>query len=128
RFRNESMSGIENQSATVLNRWHYEGHVTDVPRALWNDPIGNSAFSSRWIEDGSFLRLKNVTLSYTIPKEFLSFRDAQFYITASNLYTWSKYLGYDPEFGYTQMQLNQGIDYGLTPQPRQFILGIKLGL
>jgi hypothetical protein len=128
RYQNESMDGLENQSTSVLNRWQYEGHVTSVPRSLWNDPIGNTDFSTRWIEDGSFLRLKNVSLSYTIPNEFLSFKNAQFYVAASNVYTLSKYLGFDPEFAYSQRQLDQGVDYGLTPQPRQFIVGIKLGL
>lgn len=128
RYRNESMTGLQNQSANVLNRWQYEGHETAVPRALWNDPVGNSSFSSRWIEDGSYLRIKNVSLSYTIPKSFLVFRDARFYISGNNILTFSKYLGYDPEFSYSHTQMEQGIDYGLTPQPRQFIVGIKFGL
>lgn len=128
RYQNESMDGLQNQSTNVLNRWQYEGHETNVPRALWNDPMGNTAFSSRWIEDGSYLRVKNISLSYTIPDEFLSFRNAQFYLSASNLFTFSNYLGYDPEFAYSFTQMEQGIDYGLTPQPRQFIVGIKLGL
>lgn len=128
RFQNESMDGLENQSTNVLNRWQYDGHETTVPRALWNDPIGNTDFSTRWIEDGSYLRVKNISLSYTIPDEFLSFRNAQFYVSASNLFTFSHYLGYDPEFAYSFTQMEQGIDYGLTPQPRQFIVGIKLGL
>lgn len=128
RYRNESMSGLENQSTTVLNRWQYDGHETTIPRALWQDPIGNSAFSSRWIEDGSYVRIKNVSLAYTIPNKFLTFRNAQFYVSASNLFTASKYLGYDPEFAYSHSQMEQGIDYGLTPQPRQFIVGVKLGL
>ncbi len=128
RYQNENMKGLANQSTHVLNRWQYEGHDTDVPRALWDDRIGNSSFSTRWVEDGSYLRIRNIALSYTIPEEFLSFRNAQFYITANNVFTFSKYLGYDPEFGYSHSQIDQGIDYGLTPQPRQFILGIKLGL
>jgi TonB-linked SusC/RagA family outer membrane protein len=128
RYRNEEMANLTNQSQSVLNRWQYEGHQTEIPRALWNDPIGNSSFSSRWIEDGSYVRIKNVSLSYTIPNDFLAFRNAQFYASASNLFTFSKYLGYDPEFGYSQEQMMQGIDYGLTPQPRQFIIGVKLGL
>lgn len=128
RYENEKMSGLENQSTHVLNRWQYEGQQTSVPRALWDDPIGNSAFSTRWIEDGSYLRVKNVVLSYTIPNEFLSFRNAQFYVAGSNLFTFSDYLGYDPEFGYSREPASQGIDYGLTPHPRQFIVGIKLGL
>jgi TonB-linked SusC/RagA family outer membrane protein len=128
RYRNESMSGLQNQSTSVLNRWQYDGHETSVPRALWQDPIGNSAFSSRWIEDGSYFRVKTISLTYTIPNEFLAFKNAQFYLTASNVFTVSKYLGYDPEFAYSHAQMEQGIDYGLTPQPRQFIVGVKLGL
>lgn len=128
RYRNESMSGLQNQSISVLNRWQYSGQDTDVPRASYDDPIGNSSFSTRWIEDGSYLRVKNISLSYTIPDQFLAFRNAQFYITASNLFTFSNYLGYDPEFSIARSNIGQGIDYGLTPQARQFIVGIKLGL
>ncbi|MFZ5941641.1 MAG: SusC/RagA family TonB-linked outer membrane protein [Bacteroidota bacterium] len=128
RYRNESMTGLENQSSHVLNRWQYEGQVTDVPRALYNDPIGNSSFSSRWIEDGSYLRIKNITLSYNLPKQFGAFRSALFYVSVNNILTFSNYLGYDPEFAYSYSQVDQGIDYGLTPQPRQFIAGIKFGL
>ncbi len=128
RYKNEAMTGLENQSATVLNRWQYEGQETDIPRALANDPIGNSAFSTRWIEDGSYVRVKNVTLSYRIPDEFFAFKNAEFYFSVNNAYVFSNYLGYDPEFGYSFSNIHQGIDYGLMPQPRQFIAGIKVGL
>ncbi len=128
RFKNESMTGLENQSASVLRRWQYDGQVTDVPRALWNDPVGNSAFSSRWIEDGSYLRIQNISIGYTIPNKFLQFRNAEFYISANNVLTLSKYLGYDPEFAASYSHSEQGVDYGQTPQARQFIVGIKLGL
>jgi len=128
RYQNERMTGFANQSKNVLNRWQYEGQETDVPRALWNDPVGNTAFSTRWIEDGSYLRLKNVSLSYTIPHEFWGFKNAEFYVSVSNALTLSKYLGYDPEFGYSYNPIEQGIDYGLTPQSRQFLVGIKIGL
>jgi hypothetical protein len=111
-----------------LNRWQYDGQVTDVPRALWDDPIGNAAFSTRWIEDGSYLRIKNISLSYRVPNQFLSFRNAEFYFSVNNIYTLSRYLGYDPEFAYSFSQINQGIDYGQCPQPRQFVAGIRLGL
>jgi TonB-linked SusC/RagA family outer membrane protein len=128
RYKNESMTGLENQSANVLNRWQYDGQQTNVPRALWNDPIGNSSFSSRWIENGSYLRIQNISLSYRIPNKWLQFRNAEFYISANNVLTLSKYLGYDPEFVTSYSHAEQGVDYGQTPQARQFIVGIKLGL
>lgn len=128
RYQNEKMTGLENQSTAVLSRWESEGQVTNVPRAMWNDPMGNSAFSTRWIEDGSYLRIQNITLSYKVPNKFLTFRNAEFYVSGNNLLTISNYLGYDPEFSYSYKQAEQGIDYGQTPQARQFIMGIKLGL
>jgi TonB-linked SusC/RagA family outer membrane protein len=128
RYQNESMTGLGNQSTKVLNRWEYDGHQTEIPRALYNDVIGNSDFSTRWIEDGSYMRVKNVSLSYTVPNEFFVFKNAQFYISGTNLFTVSKYLGYDPEFAFSSSHTMQGIDYGLTPQVRQFVIGIKLGL
>jgi TonB-linked SusC/RagA family outer membrane protein len=126
RYQNEKMTGLENQSTATLNRWQYDGHDTEIPRALWNDPIGNSAFSSRWIEDASYIRIKNITLSYRIPRQFLAFRNAEFYLSANNVFVFSNYLGYDPEFAHSYA--NRGIDYGQSPQPRQFIGGIKFGL
>jgi TonB-linked SusC/RagA family outer membrane protein len=128
RYLNERMVDLSNQSIHVLDRWQYNGQETDVPRALYNDPVGNSDFSSRWIEDGSYVRLKNVTLSYVIPDEFLFFKNASFYITGTNLFTSHQYLGYDPEFSYAYNAMRQGIDYGLMPQYRQYMVGIKLGL
>lgn len=128
RAQNEGMVTLGNQSTDVLNRWQYEGQQTDVPRASFNDLVGNTDFSTRWIEDGSYTRLKNVSLSYTVPGEFLAFKSAQFYVSATNLFTLTNYLGYDPEFSFSSSHISQGIDYGLTPQARQFIIGIKLGL
>jgi TonB-linked SusC/RagA family outer membrane protein len=128
RYKNERMTGLANQSTNTLNRWYYDGQVTDVPRALWNDPIGNSSFSTRWIEDGSFIRLQNITLSYTIPQQVLFFRNLKIYVTGSNLFTMTDYLGYSPEFSFSFHQLQQGIDYGLMPASRSFIFGVKMGL
>ncbi|MCK5342935.1 MAG: TonB-dependent receptor, partial [Candidatus Heimdallarchaeota archaeon] len=92
RYENEKMSDLSNQSSTTLNRWVYEEQETYVPRALWDDPVGNSSFSSRWIEDGSFLRIQNLTLGYTVPDKFLVFRNLKVYITGSNLFVFTKYL------------------------------------
>jgi len=128
RYKNESMTGLANQSQNVLNRWQYEGQQTDVPRALMDDRTGNSSFSTRWIEDGSYLRLKNISISYKIPEKFFFLNNAEFYISANNIFSLNKYLGYDPEFAYSYTQIHQGIDYGLAPQCRQFIAGIKIGL
>ena len=128
RYKNESMTGIENQSTKILDRWQYDGQETAVPRAVYDDVIGNSAFSTRWIEDGSYARLKNISLSYTIPDKFIVFKSARVYVSATNLFVWTKYLGYDPEFSFSSSPLVQGIDYGITPQARQFIFGVKLGL
>lgn len=128
RYKNERMTGLENQASSVLNRWEYDGQITNIPRALYDDPVGNSAFSTRWIEDGSYARLQNLSLSYKIPNKFLQFRNAEFYVSANNLLTFSNYLGYDPEFSTSYSHSEQGVDYGQTPQARQFVVGIKLGL
>ena len=128
RYQNERMTDLSNQSAAVLNRWSYEGQDTDVPRSYWGDPVGNSEFSSRWIEDGSFLRLKSVNLSYNIPGGALFFKNMHVFLTAYNLLTFSRYLGYDPEFSYSFQPFMQGIDFGLMPQSRRIMLGIKFGL
>lgn len=128
RYKNERMIDLANQSANVLNRWQYDGQETNVPRAVWEDPIGNSDFSSRWIEDGSFFRVKNITLAYRVKSQFLFFKNAEVYVSANNIITMTDYLGYDPEFAYSHSQIYQGVDYGLTPHARQFILGIKIGL
>ena len=90
--------------------------------------LGNSDFSTRWIEDGSYMRVKYVKLSYTTPSQFLMFKNAEFYVSANNIFTVTDYLGYDPEFAYSYSQLYSGIDYGMMPLPRQFIVGINIGL
>jgi TonB-linked SusC/RagA family outer membrane protein len=124
----ESMAGIENQTVTVQNRWKYNGQVTDVPRAEWGDPMGNARFSDRWIEDGSYLRLKTVTLTYDLPVKNNFIQNAMVYISGNNLFTITNYLGYDPEFSFSESSLAQGIDLGLTPQFKSVFFGIKIGL
>lgn len=128
RYKNERMIDLSNQSVNVLSRWQYDGQETNVPRAVWDDPMGNSDFSSRWIEDGSFLRVKNITVSYKLTTDWLFLRNAEIYVSGNNLFTQTDYLGYDPEFAYSHSQIYQGVDYGLTPQARQIIAGIKVGL
>jgi TonB-linked SusC/RagA family outer membrane protein len=124
----EAMTGTENQTTVINNRWSYEGHQTSIPRAAWGDPMGNARFSDRWIEDGSYIRLKNVSLSYDIPLRVSFIKGLQVYITGNNLLTFTSYLGYDPEFSAMQSPLYYGIDMGFTPHPRAVLLGVKLGL
>ncbi len=128
RFRLESMQNADNQTPAVLSRWRQEGQVTDVPAARWGDPIGNARFSDRWIEDGSFLRLKYVTLSYTLPLKTRFINTLEMFVRGYNLLTLTGYLGMDPEFSLGDSPLVQGIDFGLTPQPRSFFFGFNVGL
>jgi TonB-linked SusC/RagA family outer membrane protein len=129
RYNLEKMSGYENQSAAVANRWIAEGQLTDLPKATWGDPMGNAEFSSRWIEDGSYLRLKTLVLGYDFKVNDMNYiKYIKFYATANNLFTYTKYLGYDPEFSATSSIFGQGTDIGLAPQFRSFQLGLRLGL
>lgn len=124
----ESMSNYNNQTQAVLNRWTYEGQVTNMPRATWGDPMGNSRFSDRWIEDGSYIRLKTITLSYDFAMKQKFLKELQVYVTGTNLVTLTKYLGYDPEFSMDANPLYYGIDTGQMPQPRSLTFGLKIGL
>lgn len=124
----ESMSGYENQTQVALNRWRADGQITSTPRANWGDPMGNAQFSDRWVEDGSYLRLRTLALSYNIPVKDKTIKGAKIYVTANNLFTLTNYLGYDPEFSANSALFAQGVDTGLIPQVRTFQLGFKLGL
>jgi hypothetical protein len=124
----ESMSGFNNQTPAVLNRWRDNGQVTNIPRASFGDPQGNSSFSDRWIEDGSYFRLRTATLSYTIPIKTNFLRYSVVYLTGNNLFTLTHYLGYDPEMSATTSVLGQGVDVTLEPQYRSVQLGLRFGL
>ena len=90
--------------------------------------MGNSRFSDRWIEDGSYLRLKAITLSYDLPINSEYLQGLQFWIQANNVLTFTKYLGTDPEFSTTSAVIGQGIDLGQLSQSRSFVAGIKINL
>jgi TonB-linked SusC/RagA family outer membrane protein len=124
----ESGSNLYNQTVAMQNRWTTEGQVTSMPKAVYDDPMGNGVFSDRWIEDGSYIRLKTLTLSYkwSLSQSFL--QEVTFWVSANNLWTWSKYLGGDPEFSMNNAVLYQGIDAGLTPQSRSYYVGVKINL
>lgn len=128
RYALESMANFNNQTLSVINRWRTDGQVTTVPRASWGDPSGNARFSDRWIEDGSYLRLRTISLTYDIPvKEGIIIKYAKIYATGNNLVTLTKYLGYDPELSASGSVFTQGIDVGLEPQYKSVQLGIRIG-
>lgn len=124
----ESGSSFYNQTVAVTNRWKVEGHETNMPKATYGDPKGNNRFSDRWIEDGSYIRLKDVTLSYKVPVSASWLQGLTVWCAGTNLLTFSKYLGSDPEFSFSNNVLFQGIDNGLLGQSRSFHVGVKINL
>ncbi|MBO5818770.1 MAG: TonB-dependent receptor, partial [Bacteroidales bacterium] len=124
----ESMSTFENQSTAVLNRWRSSGDETNIPRAVYGDPMGNARFSSRWVEDASYLRLKNVSLSWDLPYKIPFINAMTIWASANNLWTWSSYLGCDPESSASNNVLYQGIDTGLLPQSASYTVGVRINL
>jgi TonB-linked SusC/RagA family outer membrane protein len=108
----------------VLNRWTGPGTSNDVPRAIDSDPNRNLRVSSHFVEDGSFIRLKNVTFGYTLPQSVLSrisAKQIRLYVTGQNLLTLTHYTGFDPEVSAS------GVDLGIYPQARVFTGGVNIG-
>ena len=124
----ESGKNFNNQTAIMNTRWTAENQNTLQPRATYGDPLGNARFSNRWIEDGSYLRLKNVTLSYELPVKSDYIQGVNIWASANNLLTFTKYLGHDPEFSARNSVYYQGIDAGLLPQTRSYFVGLRLNL
>jgi len=124
----EGGSRFMNQTIALTQRWQAEGQETRVPKASFQDPMGNSRFSDRWIEDGSYLKLKTLTLSYDLPLDMTFLQGLQFWIQGNNLFTATKYLGTDPEVCATSSVIGQGIDMGRVGQSRSFVAGIKINL
>ena len=123
----ESGNTFANQAKSVNRRWLMEGQQTDMPRVRYNDRVGNNAFSDRWIEDASYLKLRDVTFSYTWQKPLWNFiQGGTAFITGQNLITFTNYLGLDPEFSYSYSPLMQGVDYGKTTAPRSVKVGVNL--
>ena len=128
RNRLESVSGYENQTAAVINRWRNNGDVTTIPKATFGDPKGNSRFSDRWIEDGSYFRLRTLTLSYNLPFKQGGLKYFTVYLTGNNVFTLTKYKGFDPEFSAGESIFTYGVDNTLEPQTRSVLLGLRIGL
>ncbi len=117
-----------NRPVSSLNRWTGEGSTNENPRVSLTDPNQNARVSDRFVEDGSFMRIKNVQLGYTLPKQVASrmkINKFRVYVSAQNLYTLTKYSGLDPEIG-ALSALEIGIDRGFYPQARTFLGGVQL--
>lgn len=125
----EGMFDSKNQSTAVLRRWKKPGDITDIPKA---GNINNVRNSSRFVEDGSYVRLKSITLSYnllTAADKFKGIRGLQLFVTGRNLITLTNYSGFDPEVNaYGNSAVELGIDYGTYPQSRSVVVGLNLEL
>ena len=124
----EGGSRFYNQTNAMQARWTTEGQQTAIPRVSYGDPMGNSRFSDRWIEDGSYLRLSNLTLSYYLPIQSTYLQGITLWGGAYNLFTITKYLGSDPDCGVSGSALLQGIDCGLQAVSPSLAFGIKINL
>jgi hypothetical protein len=121
----EGMSVAENQTARTLGRWTGEGSSNYMPRAIYGDPNQNNRVSNRYIEDGSYLRIKNITLGYTFPRRLtqpLKLSSLRLYASCQNAFTFTHYSGFDPEVGVN------GVDYSVYPVTRTFSIGLNLNL
>lgn len=121
----------QNLTTDQLRRWRNPGDVTDVPRLVKTDPMLNYAISSRFVEDGSFLRLQTLGLNYRIPANILSklrVNNASIGFSAVNLLTWGAYTGYDPEVSSSTNALSVGVDRGSFPRTRSYNLSLNVNL
>ena len=134
RTTTEGMVRFFNAGTRVLNAWTPTNTNTDVPRAISSDPNQNARPSTRFLEDGSYLRLKNIMLGYTIADKSLQsltkgvVKSFRIYVSAQNILTFTNYTGYDPEVGNRapgSSSLTNGIDYAVYPQPKAYQVGIQ---
>ncbi|MFD2932826.1 SusC/RagA family TonB-linked outer membrane protein [Spirosoma flavum] len=132
KFQSANGDYFDNQSIDQLNRWKKPGDVTNVPQARLLGGNGTGE-SSRYLQKGDYVRLRTVTLGYTLPKALLSrihLNRVRIYATGQNLLTFTKYTGWDPEVNsdaYTANPVNLGIDFYSAPQPRTIIGGLQIG-
>ncbi|WP_236971734.1 TonB-dependent receptor [Membranihabitans marinus] len=122
----ETLNGYSNTTLNALNRWTPQNTNTDVPKAN-----GDRArvSSDRFIYDGSFVRIKNISLGYSVPKKVLSrfgIMDTRLYVSGQNLWTITDYPGYDPEVNWRGSNTNQGMDYGGYPYTRSMTIGLQV--
>mgnify|MGYP002622397323 CR=1 FL=1 len=127
----ENGNSFYNQTKAVANRWTHENQVTTIPRVMTTNSeqwVNNERFSDRWIEDGSYIKLKKVRLSYTLPLNKSWIQGLTIWAETNNLFSIDKYTGKDPEFAVGNGVLYQGIDAGMLPSNRSFNMGVKINL
>ena len=119
----EAMSVAQNQLTSTLDRWRPDHHSTTMPRAVFSDPNKNNRVSDRFLEKGDYLRLKSITIGYTLPKHLTMkahMEEVRFSVSGQNLYTFTRYTGLDPEVG------GSGIDSNVYPLTRNFTFGLNI--
>jgi TonB-dependent starch-binding outer membrane protein SusC len=125
-------ASLANMTTDALRRWQNPGDQTDMPRAITGAPgVQNNRRSSRFVEDGSFARLRLLTLGYTLPANvagMAALRNARVYVSAQNLFTLTRYSGPDPEVSSSMDDRQAGVDQGAIPQLRTIMIGINLGI
>lgn len=123
----ERQQPYANQLSYTINRWTGAGSTDENPR-LTTDLNRNTVFSDYFVEDGSFLRLRNLQIGYSFSNRMLKkmrFTTARFYLASNNLFTLTRYMGFDPDIGSVGGPLGSGIDYGFYPQARTVSLGFQ---
>ncbi|HEY6976393.1 MAG TPA: SusC/RagA family TonB-linked outer membrane protein, partial [Chitinophagaceae bacterium] len=132
RIETEGMFQVNNSTTAALRRWKKSGDITDIPKAVFADPDQNSRVSSRFIESGSFLRFRQITLSYNFNNNWtksIGLSTVRLYATMQNWFTISDYKGYQPEVNRDGTNaISQGIDYGTYPQAKVLTFGINISL
>jgi len=121
----------QNFSTDQLRRWRKQGDITDVPILVKTDPMLNNAISSRFVEDGSFIRLQHIAINYKLPTSILTklkLSNANIGISAANLFTWGSYTGYDPEVSSSTNSLAVGVDRGAFPRTRSYNFSLNFSL
>jgi hypothetical protein len=139
RLESEAMVNAANQSSAVLRRWRQKGDITDIPGVSTDATTNNSLISSRFLENGSYLRFKTITLSYRFDSKLISrlgLASASLYVSGNNLITITRYTGFDPEVnsygnpgnGTDDRNISLGLDNGAYPQSKMFLVGLNLSL
>jgi TonB-dependent starch-binding outer membrane protein SusC len=119
-----------NSSTDIVSRWKTEGDISEYPRAGQNATASrNLRASDRFLEDGAYVRLRSVTLGYNVPLQGLNktISSLRLYVTGQNLFTSTRYKGYDPEIVGQDFLFDRGIDRGQYPQPKTYMFGVQVG-